>query len=97
LEQAARNYKSCLEATNPGVVESALAHVAKMKLLFPKITCRELKERIEYLSAHGQTPSIRYKASLTAILFDNPGMFVQEGWADFREGSELFGALASKF
>jgi hypothetical protein len=97
VEKAVRNYKSCLDVANAGVVESALAHVAKLKLLFPKINCRGLEERIGYLSTHGQTPSIRYKACLTAMLFDNPDMFAREAQVEYKDSNELFGALASKF
>jgi len=97
VEKAVRNYKSCLDVANAGVVESALAHVAKLKLVFPKINCRELEERIEYLSTHGQTPAIRYKACLTAMLFDNPDKFAQEAQVEYKDSNELFGALASKF
>lgn len=96
LERAVKNYTGCLESTNVGVVESALAHVARMKLIFPAAESRKLAKQIEFLTVNGQTPAIRYKAYLTLMVFDTPEIFGQVGQKEFREDEEVFSTLAAR-
>ena len=96
VDRAVKNYRGCLESPNAGVVESALAHVAKMKLILQVLDCKGLEKRIDFLTMHGQTPAIRYKAYLTRMVFDNPGMFLQDSQTEYKDSDELFGAVANR-
>jgi len=96
IQRAVKNYAGCLESTNIGVVESALAHVARMKLIFPATESKELAKRIEFLTVNGQTPAIRYKAYLTLMVFDSPEIFGQVGQKEFQEDEEVFTTLAMR-
>ena len=53
---------ACLESTNEGVVESALAHIGLMKLYLPDQRFSELESKIHFLAIDGANQAIRYRA-----------------------------------
>ena len=63
---AGQRYLSCLQSNNEGVVESALAHVAMMKLAVPGGKYDALKTKVSQIARRAATPELRYKAFLTA-------------------------------
>lgn len=89
-------YLSCLGSENEGVVESALAHVAMMKLMLPACDFRAVNAKVAEVSLKAASAETRYKAFLTKTVLEEPGMFVRIENARYNDADELLGALASK-
>jgi hypothetical protein len=96
LEKAVDHFTECLKSSNEGVVESALAHIARMKLYLPERRFDSLAERICLLSTEGPTPRIRYEAYLVCSLFTTTALFSAESRMEFNDPGELFTALSRK-
>jgi hypothetical protein len=96
LQKAQRNYLASLASTNEGVVQSAIANVAKFRLVCPGRDLRDLQAKISDLAAHGMTPAIRYRAYLASFVFDQPGFLSMESTTDYRDDAELFTAIANR-
>ncbi len=85
------NYSSCYE-----IIECGLAHVAMLRLAQPKATSKSLTNKVEELAIRGETLAIRYKAYLTSMVFVHPELFTYEKHGDYKNGDELFTALAQR-
>lgn len=75
LENIARNYLRCLNADNPGVVESALGHITYMRIVYPKLDLREIEQAVFKLTMTGTSRSIRSKAFLALRVFADPSAY----------------------
>jgi hypothetical protein len=93
--KAGESYMSALSSTNTGVVESALAHVAMIKLTMPDCEMRSVKASVTAIESKGTTEEVRYKAWVVRTLMDNPDLFVGIAKAGYEEPDALFAALAS--
>lgn len=71
FKRAVDNYVACLKSDNCGVVESALAHVVKLRIAFPNESFTDVSREVTRLAASGSTPYIRFKAALTRQVFEN--------------------------
>ena len=71
FKRAVDNYVVCLKSDNCGVVESALAHVVKLRLAFPNESFTDITREVTRLAASGSTSCIRFKAALTRQVFEN--------------------------
>jgi hypothetical protein len=91
-----RQYLVSLSTGNDGVLESALAHVAMMKLALPNERYQVLHERVTDIAKTASSPEIRYKAFLTAMTLDDPKIFGAMDLQQFKSPDELFAALASR-
>ena len=93
--RAERGYLACLATTNDGVIESALAHVAMMKLEVPDADYSLLESRVAGVARTAASPETRYKAFLTGMVLTSPDIL-----KGFRTGydtaDEFFGAIASR-
>jgi hypothetical protein len=96
VERTVRNYEFCLESSNGGVLESALGHVIWLRLVRPDANLNALQEGIARLAAEGPTPSIRYRASLAAMVFDSPKIFAGLTNVCCASGNELFAKVSAK-
>lgn len=96
IAKAERCFVRCLDSENDGVVESAIAHLAKMKLAVPSAHCLKAERRLEALAANGRTATIRYKAYLAASIFSDPGLFASERKGEYNDGDELLAAIAGR-
>ena len=96
VDKAAKNYLVTLDMENEGVVESGLAQVAALKLALPATAFTPLKDKVADLAASGRTPTIRYKAYVTLMVFDNPAMFNEECCSNYSDGDQLFVALSKR-
>ena len=94
--KAERGYMACIATANDGVVESALAHVAMMKLAIPENDYRLLKSRVAEVARTAASPETRYKAFLTGTVLENPDIFAGVARTGYESADELFGALASR-
>jgi hypothetical protein len=94
ISRAIGKYKPCLECGNSGVIESALAHLAWMKIMRPEADLSAMRETLDQLSVAGTTPAIRYKAYMTFLVVDDPGMFAKIRSGTYNGSDELFAAIA---
>ncbi len=85
------DYRECNE-----IVECGLAQVAMLRLAQPNAKCKLLQMKVDELTIHGETPSIRYRAYLTSMVFEHPELFVYEKYGSYNDGDELFAALAQR-
>ena len=96
IDKAAKNYMTSLNMENNGVVESALAQVAAMKLVVPAEEFSALREKVAGLVTSGRTPTVRYKASLALMVFENPEMFHEVRNSRYEDSDQFFIALAHR-
>lgn len=88
-----KNFLWALNFDVDGVVEDALKEVAKMKLDFPSYDSRAIRKKVDDLAEHGNSPAIRYRASLTKIVFESPELFKDENLQCCQEGEDFFAGV----
>ena len=91
-----KKYAECLKSENEGVVKSALAHIAMVKLMYPVKALDQLKREIDRVAARHSSNEIRYKAYVVASLFENPKLFAGEARTDYDSPDDLFAALSGQ-
>ena len=91
-----KKYAECLKSENDGVVESALAHVAMFKLMYPVKELAQLKREVDRIATRHSSNEIRYKAYVVASLFENPRLFAGEARTDYDSPDDLFAALSGQ-
>ena len=96
IAKAERGYMACLATANDGVVESALAHVAMMKLAMPDGDYRTLESRVAEVARTAASPETRYKAFLTEMVLKDAKIFEGVATSGYESADGLFGALASR-
>ncbi len=96
IARAEKAYGDCLQSSNEGVVESALAHVAMMKLALPARGFSELESKVARLVKNAATPELRYKAYLALVALQHPEIFRNIGHQNYGGHDELYGVLANK-
>jgi hypothetical protein len=94
VDKIERIYLDALCDKNDGVVESALAHITRLKLYRPCSTCQELHQKLHSLAVMGRTPAIRFRAYLADLVVDSPELFTGEQRAEYRDPEEMFAALS---
>ncbi len=94
LQTMEKRYLDCLACDNTGVVESALAHIALMKLYRPEADLPALQARVRALAVSGCTPAVRYKAQLVSLLYDHPSVCAAGTRVAYSTSEEMFTALA---
>lgn len=96
FNRACKNYLAGITSENEGVVESAIAHVVRMKMYLQDQNFCDLQPAISSLAVAGATPAIRYKAYLASLVLDNPSWFAEECGKEYRNPAELFTALSNR-
>jgi hypothetical protein len=96
LQNIEKRYMECLTCGNNGVVESALAHIALVKMYRPDAEIPALQARVRSLAVAGCTPVIRYKAQLVSLLFDYPSVFAGARVPGYSSSEEMFASLAQR-
>ena len=94
--KAADKYLACLSSENEGVVESALAHVAMMKVMVPACDYKALKTKVDEIVRSRASAETRYKAFLTKTVLEEPGMFDGMARGRYSDADGFFGAVASR-
>jgi len=84
-----------LGSENLGVVESALAHAAHLRLARPDIGMSDIQEAVIALASGGPTAAIRYKAHLVSQVCYDPTRFGAALQGTFTNGEEFFAVLGS--
>jgi hypothetical protein len=97
FERVARSYLGSLEYRGCNeIVEGGLAQIAMLKLAQPNGEHKAVEKQLNALALDGETPTVRYKAYLTSMVFTNPNLFTGEKFGDYNNGDELFTALAQR-
>lgn len=96
LSKAKRGFVWTLKSNNDGVLESALAHIAKMRVVLPQEEMKEIEAVLGELASSGRTQVIRYKAYLATQVFASPSVFWEEAVAPHESSDEFFTAIASR-
>jgi hypothetical protein len=96
LSQVERSYALCLKSPIDGVVESALAHITRLKLCRPEVGFGRIADILPELAREGRTPAIRYKAYIASMVYDMPGLFAPEQAVEFRTAEDLYAALSNR-
>jgi hypothetical protein len=91
-----RTFVFSLGSTNDGVVESAIAHVAKLKMELPNASMERVKAALGCLSVNGRTAGIRYRAYLAGLVFDDPKLFAKDASQNYANSEEFFAALSGR-
>jgi hypothetical protein len=95
LVKAEQNYLCCLSSENDGLVESAIAMVARLRILYPERSLPGLREKLYDLAINGQTASIRFKSYLVSTVLDDLTLPPPEQVAGL-DNSELFALIAGR-
>jgi hypothetical protein len=96
LGKAVNQYCASLTHENAGVVESALAHLVRMKLFVPDLNSPEVAVAIRMVAVSGETPRVRHRAYLASLVFDTPGMFTEESSRLYNGPDDLFSSIAAR-
>jgi hypothetical protein len=96
IPRTEKAYAQCLRSEVDGVVESALAHVTRLKLCLPEREFPLIEKALASLMKEGRTPTIRFRAYLASMVHDMPALFVQEQAIDFATPDELYAALSER-
>ncbi len=88
-----KNFLWALNFDVDGVVEDALREIAKAKLEDPAFESKAIVEKVGELAEHGNSPAIRYRASLTKIVYEHPELFCGENLQCCKDGEELFSGI----
>jgi hypothetical protein len=92
-ELIVKRYKICLNSENQGVVEASLAHVLWIRLAAPCVDVTPLKSEIERLSVEGSNASVRFKAYMVAVIFEDPEQFKTIASQGYDDSGQLFGSV----
>lgn len=93
---AEKAYCASLKSDNEGVEESALAHVAMLKLSTPAAGMVEAKACVEEIARTASFNELRYKAFLVGMVLDHPEIFRNLARDGYTTPDELYAALASR-
>jgi hypothetical protein len=96
LGRIEKSFLFCLDCEVDGVVESAIAELTRLKLIKTTAESERIQEKMADLSMSGRSPSVRYKAYLASVVFDNPLLFAAESGLPFTTQNELFSAIANR-
>jgi hypothetical protein len=96
LQKASAQYLAALSSENAGVVESALAHVAMMKVMLPTCNFEQLELKVNEMAVTAGSMETRYKAFLVKSVFDEPKMFNRIAYARYESADQWLGAIASR-
>ncbi len=96
VTRAERGYLTCLNIGNDGVVESALAQIAMMKLMKATDGSEAMRTKVAAIARTAASQELRYKAFLTKTVLEDPGMFDTIARTGYESADELFGAIASR-
>jgi hypothetical protein len=89
-------YVAALQIENQGVIESALAQVAWMRLMLPEEPLTDLRAEVSRLAASSESPAVRIQAYLAGLVFDHPEMFRNAALAKPKDPAALFGTFAGQ-
>ena len=72
LDQAVTNYSNALKSENPGVRNSALYQIVRMKNVHPEADYASLKKVMKKMAEKDDNALVRVHAKLTLLYIDDP-------------------------
>ena len=90
LTRGVKSYTKSLKSDNVGIVESAVFHIAKLKLLFPEEATGAALAELENLSESGASESIRFKAYLATQVLEFPENFSTLEKKNYKDAEAFF-------
>ena len=91
------SYVRALFHDNPGVVESAMMCLVKLKMQYPEVCCKQELAQIDYLTTNGLTPSVRYRAFVSGLYLRYPELVkVNDFYLLSKNDSEFYAALTGE-
>jgi len=96
LDKVSKRFLECLSSTNEGVLESALAHIGRMKLYRPEYRNNALEAKVQLLAMEGPSTRIRYRAYLVSNVLKSPSSFSSIAQMEFPGADELYTAIAGR-
>ena len=76
---AVENYELCLSHENPGVVESSLANIIKLRYRCPQTDFAPIVAKLELLSQTNENVNIRNKANMVSKILQNQDLVTKIG------------------
>lgn len=86
---AVENYELCLSHENPGVVESTLANIIKLRFKCPDAKFEPIFEQLKKLTLSGKNEKIRQKAEMVSRILENQELVAKIG-TNFYSEVDLF-------
>jgi hypothetical protein len=96
LVMAEQNYVAALGSENAGLVESAIAMVARLSVNAPERDFTGIREKLNELALHGGTASIRFKAYLVSTILDNRATTITADDIAALDNDGLFALIATR-
>lgn len=94
IENAKKSYLDCLESSNEGVAQSAIGIIMQWRLVRPGEDLSKCERKINDLAINGNSPAIRFKASLASLVMQTPSL-VNFDVAGCDDCGELFDAVTA--
>jgi hypothetical protein len=91
-----KTYAPALVSDNDGVVESGIAQSVNAKIAMPAGEFNKIRTALGSLAVCGRTPSLRYKAYLAGLVFENPSLFEGTDVRRFDSSEQLFASLSDR-
>ncbi|MGA9119468.1 MAG: hypothetical protein WB699_08880 [Bacteroidota bacterium] len=96
FKTAVVNLVWCLSMDNEGVVESAMSHFVRLRVVHPQLSLPMADKAIKRLIFEGKTPAVRYEAYLANAVIENPGMISVSACNPDWSPEMLFSVIAEK-
>jgi hypothetical protein len=96
MQYLEKYFLGSLNFPHDAVIESAIGEIARLKVTQQTCCSEAIQEKLLELARNGNTPAVRYKATLTSILFDNPGFFAEDAMRDFDNPDQLFRSMSRR-
>jgi hypothetical protein len=96
MQYLEKYFLGSLNYPHDAVIESAIGEIARLKIAQQSCCSEAIQEKLLELAHKGNTPAVRYKATLTSILFDNPGLFAEDAMKDFDNPDQLFRSMSRR-
>ena len=85
-----------LNFPHDAVIESAIGEIARLKIAQQTCCSNAIEKKLLELAREGNTPAIRYKATLASILFHDSEVFAKDAFKDFANPEELFRTMSRR-
>jgi hypothetical protein len=96
VQNAITNYHVALNSANDGIVESAIANLAYIRIGLPQMDLGESRAAIAEIAESGRTPVARYKAYLATLVFENPESYVNALKTESTVSDRFFSGVAAE-
>jgi hypothetical protein len=96
VEMAIKNYKKALESENPGMVESAVINIMKLKHQYPTYDYSALIEPLTTLENTDESESIKFMSYIVKNYLEHPERYSWLEKAHLKFDKDLYVVIAEK-